>query len=503
MGEGRGKPKATAILTTATVSDSTTVRTKTLVGSRSPMLVSGGRVVNITLTTDTLSLRKQQRENRQDFKGRLMAANNRPLSSLVGDGALSECPYVWIVGGGPSLKGFDFNKLRGDVVIAVNRAYEIGIPCSMVTMDTRFLRWAEGGEFGEEALEKWRNFRGPKIFTGLANTPLTEGNEQSFYCVERSPGHKGEVTTDRLRDGNNSGYMALQVAVALGAKNIGLLGFDQKGSGDGLQAHYHSGYPTKQKERVYDKQSRFFHDIAPDLRAWGVTVTNYCEDSALEAFDRVPLSKATSHTLNVSRPTVIGYYTEGTPYEEEIKGMEQTARFFGLETDIQPLPNLRDWAHNCLQKPTFILQMMKKHKGPVLYLDADARVRKYPYLFDTFGGDVGYSEVDWSEIGPSKKSEKEVISSVLYLRNTKDVKSKVGAWEMACKAEIASGGKTFDQVFLGHMIESMKSAKPGSTGGTVKLPLSYNQIFDTMRSVGAPVIEQLQASRRMKAGIDG
>ena len=49
----------------------------------------------------------------------------------------------FIVGGGPSLKGFDFERLRGERVIAINKAfYDVPFADIVFAMDSPFLIWS-------------------------------------------------------------------------------------------------------------------------------------------------------------------------------------------------------------------------------------------------------------------------------------------------------------------------------------------------------------------------
>ncbi|MCX5657919.1 MAG: hypothetical protein NTZ48_06855, partial [Candidatus Omnitrophica bacterium] len=61
----------------------------------------------------------------------------------------------FIIGGGPSLKGFDFSKLKGELVIAVNRAWE-SCDCAITFfLDEQFWGWTENGSLGENAKDNF------------------------------------------------------------------------------------------------------------------------------------------------------------------------------------------------------------------------------------------------------------------------------------------------------------------------------------------------------------
>jgi hypothetical protein len=81
------------------------------------------------LTTRSKQVQKifNDREKLLDLarsEARHVNAPYNPLHEVLDDGAWEGEP-CFIIGGGPSLKGFDFNRLRGQGrVIAINRALE-------------------------------------------------------------------------------------------------------------------------------------------------------------------------------------------------------------------------------------------------------------------------------------------------------------------------------------------------------------------------------------------
>lgn len=454
----------------------------------------------------------QQTQNFEYLKALIAKSRNKDIHNLVGNLPLAECPRVWIVGGGPSLRGFDFNQLDGEVVFAVNRSFEhVPNPSCVVSMDSRFIMWATEGNLGQKAANIWRNLKCPKICAFLKNSPGTYDHEQPVYVVERDPNGKpsmGRPSMDKLHDCNNSGLAAIQLAWAMGAKVINLLGFDMGVSaleddeietvgGRERQAWFHDGYPSKQSTDVYSKMSRGFKPFAEAMEADKVKVTLFGE-STLKCFDKKDLAEAEELLAKkVARPTVVGYYTENTAYAEEAKAMEETAVFFGLETDIIPMCNYGSWQANTLAKSYFLKTMLDRRNAPILYLDADARVRKYPRFFDDFGKDFAYCTFDWPKVKGSKRKDKETSSAVLYLAPTEEVKTLLTVWTDACERCLQDDTGDNDQQVLEAAIESMPELKKN----TAEVPMSYNQIFDSMAGLGEPVIEQMQASRRLKEAV--
>ena len=387
-----------------------------------------------------------ERENNLAYlRGLVAKSRNLNLEDLLGELPLASCPRVWIVGGGPSLLGFDFSLLDGEVVFAVNRSFEsVPNPSCVVTMDSRFIDWADNGHLGNAAHEKWLNLKCPKVCVFLKNSPGTYDESHPVYVVERDEnGHpsQGRPSMVKLHDCNSSGLAALQLAWAMGAKDIRLLGFDMgtEASPDHekdisqrdrrpRQAWHHAGYPKVQSSDVYGKMAPMFEPFAEAMAKEDVKVTLY-GTSTLECFEKKPIEDAVEALgTKPTRPIVVGYYTEGTAYKDEALEMEKTATFFGLKTDVRPICNYGSWQLNTYAKAEFLRNMLNELDEPILYLDADARVRRYPRFFDDFGKSFGYCTFEWSKVKGSKRKDNETSSAVLYLAPAVIVKQLLSTW---------------------------------------------------------------------------
>lgn len=137
---------------------------------------------------------------------------------------------IYIVGGGPSLKDFDFDLLKDKVVIAVNKAF-LYLPFAQV------LYWSDSS-FYDTFKKEIHLFKGIK-----ATKNPSPKTDDIINLVET--GREGlELEPNGIRTGGNSGYAAINVAYHLGAKKIVLLGFDGK-NGSGGNTHWHDGYGKK------------------------------------------------------------------------------------------------------------------------------------------------------------------------------------------------------------------------------------------------------------------
>ena len=177
----------------------------------------------------------------------------------------------YIVGGGSSLRGFDWGRLCDRRVVAVNRAYEV-------------LPWAEvvyftDGRFWEHHRANLLDHTG-RLVTGASKKHVDHSRVENY----RLTGLRGlDRTPGCLRHGNNSGHAALNLLYHFRARWIYLLGFDFCHGVDG-SSHWHDGHPHLHRERVFEKMLPHFSDIAVELKVEGICVWNANPDSRLKVF---------------------------------------------------------------------------------------------------------------------------------------------------------------------------------------------------------------------------
>ena len=182
-------------------------------------------------------------------------------------------------------------------------------------------------------------------------------------------------------------------------------------------------------------------------------------------------------------PIFIAYYTQGTGYADEAQELAHTLTEFGLDFDVRGVPNLGSWQANTSFKPTFIRNMMLEHEGrQIVYLDADARVRHRPILL--------IDGMDGIDFAAHWKDGHELLGGTLYFGPGQKSWELVRRWQQEC----AEHPDVWDQKNLQAVVE---------TGAVVDLSLTrisppYCLIYDLMASQGPPIIEHLQASRRLK-----
>jgi len=89
------------------------------------------------------------------------------------------------------------------------------------------------------------------------------------------------------------------------------------------------------------------------------------------------------------KPIVISFYTDDHHYPQAARKLMAQCAALGLDHDIQQLESDRDWLKNTCKKPAYILDRLRAHRQPVLWIDADCSLMREPV--DVYGAteDVG------------------------------------------------------------------------------------------------------------------
>ena len=188
---------------------------------------------------------------------------------------------IYIIGGGPSLKNFDFRTLTGRKTIAINKAV-IYHPTADVLYwtDGRFYTW-----FKHEV----DSYKGLKF-------ALKPGSQYTADIQILRKGKPDGIEEDpqTLAHGFNSGHAAINLAYHLGAKRIILLGFDM--DNDGENTHFHNGYPTRAAgNKMYqDKFLPGFKQLSSQIKHKELEILNASPYSKLTVFPKITLEQALS-----------------------------------------------------------------------------------------------------------------------------------------------------------------------------------------------------------------
>lgn len=406
----------------------------------------------------------------------------------------------FILGGGDTLRHFNYDLLKNELTIGVNRIFEVFNPTINYAMDAKFINFINGDE---KRRKRWNEFKGNKVFLGANSTTYPD----DVIVVRRLAERVVSMNLSKgIYGGTNSGFGAVMLAIALGCKEIYLLGYDMKIREN--RTHWHSGYPDHLIGRVEKSLGIFiknFEEFASSIAKLGISVYNLSPDSNLNCFpkksmmlaigskpSRLPtvsndLSMCSTFGKNGGNfPVVVSFYTKGTSYFAEAQRLVESLKKFHLDYDVVGIIDLKNWQANVRYKPTLIKKMLKKYRPrPVLYVDADAEFARFPSLFNNLDVDIGVCEVDWQSLGRNRMSE--LLGGTIYMSNTNKALMILDDWIDACERTTLS---IWDQKLLAAIIGR----------NFYNLPPEYCTIFDSMgRNIKEPVIIHNQASRRLKS----
>lgn len=196
---------------------------------------------------------------------------------------------VAIIGGGPSLRAFDFRRLKGRfTILAVNASmFDIPFADAGFSIDRRAARnW-------------WPRIRDEVRFPFFLTIPdpflvnFSRPRPPSVIFLRRVAGTAFTTFPGAISSGGTSGFGALHFAFLKGARRITLFGFDYRPSPQGVWHHNEQHYfPHQQQLSDWQVWAQNFHDAVPALRGAGVEVINASPSSAITAFPRVSIEEA-------------------------------------------------------------------------------------------------------------------------------------------------------------------------------------------------------------------
>jgi hypothetical protein len=183
----------------------------------------------------------------------------------------------------------------------------------------------------------------------------------------------------------------------------------------------------------------------------------------------------------MTAPHFVSFFA-GPGYACEADGLRASLDALALPYTIEERTDAGSWLANCAQKPVFLKEMRQRIRGPIVWLDADARVLKAP---DFFAELPHYVDVAYHLF-----RGRELLSGTLYFGDTSGARRLLDAWVHAQVEQLTA----WDQ----RVLEVVLSAWPG-VWVAKELPEAYVYV-DRLGTKGIdPVIYHGQASRRLKA----
>lgn len=181
---------------------------------------------------------------------------------------------VFIIGGGPSLRGFNFERLRGSATIGCNSAYLLGQPLCNVCLFSD-IPWFE------------KNYAGLSRFKGDVVTHNPDLRAFAEPWLKYVPREDAGVHKDKIGYNTCSGGAAITLALLMGARRVLLLGLDCKpGPDHHKNPNWHGKHVEIPDKEVFLKFDEGFRTIASEYQKVfpGTEIINLGPDSALTCF---------------------------------------------------------------------------------------------------------------------------------------------------------------------------------------------------------------------------
>lgn len=175
---------------------------------------------------------------------------------------------AFIIAGGPSLAGFDFSRLAGRRVIAINSSV-FSCPSAGVLF------------FGDERWWRWNADKVKRTYAGRIFTCSSVADPVVHNLVKRRPPpyispERGDVTMLRT-----SLTASINLAIHFGCTRLILLGADMKAAANG-RAHHHPEYPVRNLPTCWDVQMTELREVAKSISDLGIEIINTSLESRID-----------------------------------------------------------------------------------------------------------------------------------------------------------------------------------------------------------------------------
>jgi len=202
-----------------------------------------------------------------------------PRASFIYGRVVESCwDTVYVVGGGPSLIGFDFRVLRQQQVLAINDAF-LHIPwaTALFSLDARWIK---------QRRKEAEQFSGEIYLAVHSNFNCFDDPGKGVY-LQSIPQGTGLSSDPSSIHGTNSGFGAVNLAFLKRASRIVLLGFDFNSGGK----HWHKGYPWQGRPNnvMYSKWAERLEEAAPQLKLAGIEVLDASPNGQMTKYPKIDL----------------------------------------------------------------------------------------------------------------------------------------------------------------------------------------------------------------------
>lgn len=182
---------------------------------------------------------------------------------------------AYLIGGGASLRSFDFNLLKGLNTLGCNDAYRLGREISSECIFGDASWWHKNikvglGEYGS-------------AFTVAPSLMRIQTRELIHLTRQRLGLHRGNVVGWNF----STGAAAINLAANMGAKRIFLLGYDLRLE-DG-KSHWHGHRKETTRQIVFGRFIRGFKKVAEDAPKFEIEIIHVIDGvSSLPFFMQMP-----------------------------------------------------------------------------------------------------------------------------------------------------------------------------------------------------------------------
>ena len=203
---------------------------------------------------------------------------------------------VFIIGGGPSLRGFDWTLLHNERTIGCNNAFRLGPEvCDVcIFVDRKFILL--GNQPREGFYDELAKFPNPVVTN---DTQLRKRKEEWINWMPRKP--RG-LHREALGFNANCGASAINLALLYGATTIYLLGIDMHLDAEG-KPNWHTHIIDKPRSQIYERMIQAYVDVKRDLEGKfpNCNVFNVTKNSSLNAFPKLDFDEFWNERKNNGR----------------------------------------------------------------------------------------------------------------------------------------------------------------------------------------------------------
>jgi hypothetical protein len=167
--------------------------------------------------------------------------SKKPLSDILAYNQFKN-EKCFVIAGGPSLRGFDFTRLKNEYTIGINYINKVFHPWMLISWDKVCYNW----------------LKTQLIKSILVMVDVSNSNFDRCYYVRSAGDYGRPYEIDRIFIGTHTGYAAINLALALGFSSIYLLGFDYKPDESG---NYHVTDDWGHPKDIDQRLNRFRKEI--------------------------------------------------------------------------------------------------------------------------------------------------------------------------------------------------------------------------------------------------